>query len=297
VLVFNRRGRCQTLGCSVVAGDRRDVAALSTVFTTFRPDVGIDMIPFSRLDAEGLVTASGGRCTRLISVSSIDVYAAYGRLHRTELGPVLDGSITEESPLRTKVAKDGAAYDKLAVEDVMARQPRSAVSILRLPMVYGPPDMRRVGSYVKRMLDQRPHIALGRSFAQWRVSRAAARDCAEIIALCAFAEHRGCRIFNVAENEAYSEREWVDRIAGCMKWQGQIKELDDSVCPPPHGIDTRQNMIVSSQKIRSQLGFHETQHPDSSLADAVRWAAESLASGRHHEVVDYEEEDHMLKNA
>jgi hypothetical protein len=82
-----------------------------------------------------------------------------------------------------------------------------------------------------------------------------------------------------------------------MKWQGQIKELDDSVCPPPHGIDTRQNMIVSSQKIRSQLGFHETQHPDSSLADAVRWAAESLASGRHHEAVDYAEEDHMLKNA
>jgi nucleoside-diphosphate-sugar epimerase len=162
-------------------------------------------------------------------------------------------------------------------------------------MVYGAPDMRRVGSYVKRMLDRRPNIPLGRSFAQWRVSRVAVKDCAEAIALCAFSEHEGPRIFNVAGHDAYSEREWIERIADCMGWKGNITEIDDSVCPPPYNIDTRQHMIISSQKIRAQLGFQETEPMDSSLAGAVRWAAESLTSGKHHETTDYEAEDQMLR--
>ncbi|HEY4247100.1 MAG TPA: hypothetical protein VGM64_09605 [Lacunisphaera sp.] len=255
------------------------------------------MIPFCRADAEGIVAATMGFCERLVSVSSIDVYLAYGRLHRTEPGPILDGSITEDSSLRTRLGIEGENYDKLAVETIMGSNPKVAVSILRLPMVYGMPDMRRVGSYVKRMLDRRPHIVLGRSFAHWRASRAAAQDCAEAIALCTFSNHKGLRVFNVAAEETYSEREWVERIGDCMKWQGSVVETDDPISPPPYGIDTRQHMIISSQKIRSQLGFRETEHPDSSLATAVEWAAQSLNSGKNHEAVDYEKEDHLLERA
>ena len=293
VVLFNRRGASDG-GVPVIKGDRREPGALRKAFANFRPDVAIDMIPFTIEDAHCLVEASRVCSSALVAISSMDVYLAYGRLHRTEVGPIIEGPISESAPLRTKLGRDGSEYDKLGVERVLIQSCETPLSILRLPMIYGPPDMRRVGEYVKRVCDGRLRIPISASYAHWRTSRASSRNCAEAIPLCALAGKPGLSVYNVAEERIYSQAEWIGKIGRILDWKGKVIEVKDTRWPPPFGIDTRQEMIVDSSRIRAELGFREIVEPEEALKEAVCWARDELDSGRRQEDVDYLKEDAIL---
>src|SRR5665213_1086402 len=286
VALFNRRGMGPNT-VTPIKGNRRDTASLRKAFLDFRPDVAIDMIPYTKEDAQGLVEASSGCTSSLIAVSSIDVYLAYGRLHKTEPGEPLLGPITELSPLRTKRSKEGRAYDKLGVEEVLSRSATVPVSIFRLPMIYGPPDTSRVGHYVKRMVDKRPLIPIGSSYAKWRVRRLFTQNCAEAISLCTLASPSRSAIYNVAEERSYAEREWIEVIGRVLDWRGEIIEVADQDLPPPFGIDTRQEMSIDSSRIRKDLGYHEIVDCSRAREVAVKWVRDEFLAGRINEPVDY----------
>src|SRR5882762_3237412 len=60
----------------------------------------IHRIAMGERDARAVVRAFTGRAQRLVVLSSGDVYRAYGRFTRIEPGPIEEGLLTEESPLR-----------------------------------------------------------------------------------------------------------------------------------------------------------------------------------------------------
>jgi nucleoside-diphosphate-sugar epimerase len=111
-------------------------------------EVVIHMIPTGEADTRAAVHSFTGRAQPLVVLSSGDVYRAYGRFTGIELGPVEEGLLTEDSPLRNvhypyrSLAKSpdelNYFYEKLLVERQVRGQSQLPTTVLRLPKVYGP---------------------------------------------------------------------------------------------------------------------------------------------------------------
>lgn len=129
------------------------------------------MTAYTGGDVESLLAALPASSGRLVVISSGDVYWAYGAfLGLTPPRPVA-APMDERVPLRDRLYpyRDRAGgpddplyrYEKIDVE----RRAASAavpVTILRLPMVYGPGDPQgRVSGYLKRLDTRRLRALLG----------------------------------------------------------------------------------------------------------------------------------------
>src|SRR6266542_4153780 len=136
------------------------------------PEVVVHMQPIGDADAGAVVRAFGGVARRVVAISSIDVYRAYGRLHRTEPGPPDPVPLREDAPQRETVAPDGPGYNKTGVESVVLGDPALPATVLRYPAVYGPGDLmhRLFFGALKWMFDKRPVILLDEGVARWRFS-------------------------------------------------------------------------------------------------------------------------------
>ncbi|WP_171181556.1 NAD(P)-dependent oxidoreductase [Ruegeria sp. HKCCD8929] len=252
-----------------LTGDRRDAATLRDALETARPDVVVDMIPFTQADAQGLAQAARtyGHPVRLVALSSIDVYAAYGRLHGTEEVPLQPVPITETMALRQKLGFDGAAYDKLGIERIY-REAFTDLTLLRLPAIYGWPDTTRVLPYLDQMLDGAETITLPADRAAFRFSRGLHKNIALAAALTVMHPGGGQKIYNVAEPRAFSELDWIRKIAAACGWRGET-----IVEPSAHPNTPVQHLEVASDAIRRDLGFHEKYDVDEGLADTVAFHA------------------------
>jgi nucleoside-diphosphate-sugar epimerase len=107
VAVFPRGRTTAALPPSVrsILGNRRWLADHAGEFCSFRPDVVVDMIPFTEEDALSLVATFRGVAGRLVAVSSGDVYRASGVFTRLEEGPTEPTPIKEDGPLRHSATK------------------------------------------------------------------------------------------------------------------------------------------------------------------------------------------------
>src|SRR5947209_2188359 len=81
-------------------------------------DVAIHMYAMTVQDAVAFVRDFGDLASRLIVISSGDVYRAYGRLLKMEDCEYESGPLTEDSPLRTALHPypSHPKYDKIPVE-------------------------------------------------------------------------------------------------------------------------------------------------------------------------------------
>ncbi len=246
--------------------DRRDKGSLQDLLRQVKPDVIVYMIPFTQEDAALLTTAltTLGITIPVIALSSIDVYAAYANLHRTEIASLQQYPITEDMPLRTQLGPEGLAYDKLSIEFSYTEQLNN-VCILRLPAIYGWPDTTRVSQYLDRMLDGDTEIVIQPGERDWLFSRSFHKNVAHAIYLAVQASLPGVNIFNVAEEEAFTTQQWIQKIASVCGWQGQTvaKSTADET------LNWQQHFHVSSEKIRQQLGYDEKYSINEGLADTI----------------------------
>ena len=77
-------------------------------------DAVVHMIPMGEADSRAAMKAFRGRTARVVALSSGDVYRAYGRLTGTEPGPIEEGLLHEDSPLRSVLYLRGLAQGFLA---------------------------------------------------------------------------------------------------------------------------------------------------------------------------------------
>lgn len=257
---YNRRGIHPKNGHSL-KGDRNDNKSLRNAILDLKPDVVIDMIPYTEEHAVGLGRVLKESKSRLIACSSIDVYRAYNIIHRLEGPPYQSCPIQESDELRSTLGADGKEYDKLNVE----RQYLSLevdVTIIRLPAIYGWPDQRRVRQYVDQ-IEKEGKITMHPDEANWRSSRALNKNCAYAISLGL--EECGKSIYNVGESNSYTEAEWCRKIGAFLGWNGEI-ELNDNLDP---GGDAKQDWTVETRLIRDNLGYHEKYDCDRGLQESV----------------------------
>jgi nucleoside-diphosphate-sugar epimerase len=312
-ILHRRTGASQAAaGVVRIQGDRNRLP--EEQIQKFAPDVIIDMIPSSGEQAQQLMHVAGKVTRRVIAVSSMDVYRAWGVLHGSELGPLEPLPLTEDSPVRTvrqlyppetvKMLQSvftwlDKQYDKIAVEAAIMNSPDVPGTILRLPMVYGPGDpLHRFFPLLKRFADGRPYILLADDFAAWRGPRGYVENVAHAIALAATSDQATGRTYNICQEPTLPELEWQKRVARQAQWPGEFVVLPRERTPGHllQPSNTAQHVVASSERIRAELHYKEPVDLDEAIRRTIAWEQKNTPPTIDLQQFDYAAEDAAIAN-
>jgi nucleoside-diphosphate-sugar epimerase len=308
VAVFHR-GQTKCVLPSVVTelrGDRKDLPSFANTFRQLAPRVVVDMIPYTEREALDVVRTFRGISERVVAVSSMDVYQAYGLFRRDESGPPAL-PFDEDAPLRSnlfpyrQIAKDEDDmlyhYEKILVERVVMNESNLKGTVVRLAKVYGQGGKQHLLlEYVKRMDDGRPAILLDEGKARWRWTRVYARDAAAGIALAVTDDRSANRIYNLGEAEALTEAEWVRCIGDAAGWKGKVISVPRELMPK-HFIepyDWSHSLVADTTRIRRELSYQEQCRRSEALQESVQWERAHLPAEIDSARFDYQAEDEVL---
>ncbi len=309
VAVFHRGTTPAPAGVTELRGDRNQLIASAAELKRVAPDVVIDLTLSSAQQAEELMKVFRGAIQRVVMLSSIDVYRAVGILHGTEIGPLQELPLTEESELRRTlhpyppesmqllrkifswVTDD---YDKIPAERVVMNDHDLPGTVLRLPIVYGPGDpLHRFYPMVKRIADQRRHIIFPETLAAWHSPRGYVENVAAAIALAATDQRASRRIYNVCEQPSFSELEWAQKVASAMKWKSDFVILPVEETPPnlQRPGNAAQHWTATSARICLELGYQEPVALEDAIRRTINWERENPPNEVPLTQFDYAAED------
>ncbi|MGE5324247.1 MAG: NAD-dependent epimerase/dehydratase family protein [Actinomycetota bacterium] len=308
VTIFHRGKTPAPFDCPEILGDHNQMTDFRQEFKRRNFDVVVDFITGSRPQAERLMDVFRGITGRLVVLSSMDVYRAMGLLRGTETGPLQPLPLTEESELRSRshytpeelstlrgiLRYFDTEYEKIDVEKVVLSNPELPGTILRLPMVYGPGDyIHRFHYVLKRMDDRRPFILYADDIAAWRTPRGFADNVGCAIALAATSDKAAERIYNICEEESFTELEWAKKIAGAVGWKGEFIVLPREKAPKhllyPRRIE--QHLVASSARIRTELGYREPISIEEGILRTIPWERENQPPAPLFMPFNYDDED------
>lgn len=294
-----------------IRGDRNSLGDCVAAIGEFAPQVIIDMILSSAKQAEAVVALAALMRARLVAISSMDVYRAWGVLLGTEPGGLEPLPIREDSPLRSgnrsypseavTVMKQiftwlTPDYDKVAVEQVVMGSGHDN-TVVRLPMVYGEGDpLRRMHPVVKRMQDGRPAILVPEDQAEWRGPRGFVENVAHAIVLAAVSDRARGRTYHVCEEPSVTDLEWMKKIAEAMEWSGRFVVLAREKTPKHLllPVNAAQHAAADSSRIRTELGYREMVSIEDAIKRTVAWERANPPAGANFHQFDYEAEDAAL---
>jgi nucleoside-diphosphate-sugar epimerase len=297
-----------------IRGDRNRLSDYRGQIQQFSPDVIIDLILSSSEQARQLMDFSRGLARRVIAISSMDVYRAWGVLHGSEPGPLEPLPIIEDSPLRTvqslylpetiEMLRSVFSwldqhYDKIAVEQIIMNDPVVSGTVLRLPMVYGPGDpLHRFFPLLRRIADGRPFILLADDLAAWRGPRGYVENVAHAIATAALSDQAAGRTYNICEEPTLTELAWQTKIAKRLFWPGKFVVLPRGRTPK-HLLqpgNASQHVVVSSERIRAELRYREPVAIEEAIQRTATWEQQNPPHTINLQQFDYDAEDAALAN-
>ncbi|MGC9366730.1 MAG: NAD-dependent epimerase/dehydratase family protein [bacterium] len=290
-----------------IYGDRNNLQNHAKTLVKFNPEVVIDMIPLNKQQAELVRDVFSGVVEKIVTISSMDVYKAYGVLTGREQDYIQKGILDEQSPLRSTLypyrnrntdEKDiYYNYEKILTENVYQQCSDFFTTVLRLPMVYGPGDgQHRLYEFIKRMDDNRPAIILDAPYSAWKCTRGYVEDIGFAISLAAEEKTSANQVYNVGENEFLSTRQWIEKISEITGWEGEII-IKPSSCLPPQlvvNMNSQQHLAVSSSRIRNRLGYKETVSSEQALSDTIEWERKNPPPGLDQNNFNYDVEDQWI---
>ena len=289
VTVFHRGKTAAPHGTEEILGDRVFLQDHQLEFRRQKFDVVVDFVLSSGRQAQQLMDTFRGIAGRVVGLSSMDVYRAWGVFYNTEPGGLQDLPLTEDSELRTSkityppdVLKRAqtiygwmdAEYDKIPVEQAVLGDAKLAGTILRLPMIYGPGDpVQRFHPILKRIDDGRKQIIFADDVAPVRTPRGYVADVGTAVALAATSPQAAGRIYNVCEAEFFGELDWARKIAAATNWSGEFVVLPHDRTPQ-HLLwpgNTAQHVVASSERIRKELGYRELLPREEAIRRTIEW--------------------------
>lgn len=288
VAVFHR-GRTSTVlprSVRTLLGDRARLVAHAHALRGFTPDVVIDMTCMTEAAAEAAVAVFAGVAQRLVMISSMDVYRAYGGLHRTDSTEPSDEPLTEDAPLRTTLypyrgsgmPADGMfepdGYDKIPAERAVLAARTLDPLVVRLPAVYGPGDRQhRIASHLRRMDDRRAAILVGETQARWRWTHAYVEDVAHGIVLAAPRAGPPSRVYHLGPAETPTVASWIAEIGRAARWRGRVVVVPDDDLPPHLRVDVdmRHHLAADTTRARTELGYGESCALREGLRRTIAW--------------------------
>jgi nucleoside-diphosphate-sugar epimerase len=311
ITIFHRGKAAAPQGAEEILGDRQFLQDHQPEFRRQKFDVVVDFVLSSGRQAQQLMDTFRGITPRVVALSSMDVYRAWGVFYRSEAGGLQELPLTEGSDLRTSRVKYppdalkraqsiynwmDAEYDKIPVEQAILSDSKLSGTVLRLPMIYGPGDpVQRFHPILKRIDDGRKQIIFADDVAPLRTPRGYVEDVAAAVTLAATSPQAAGRIYNVCETDFFGELDWASKIAASTGWQGNFVVLPHDLTPK-HLLspgNTAQHLVASSDRIREELGYGELLPRDEAIRRTIEWdranpPAMAIAQ------FDYEAEDAAL---
>jgi nucleoside-diphosphate-sugar epimerase len=276
--------------------NRSDLPTLRSQLAVEKYDVAVDMISSNGEDANVIVNALNGIIKKIVVVSSGSVYKSYGRFLGTEPGAIIDEKNKETAELRSKWYPYAdqfprfeddplthlKTYDKIPVEETYQSAKNLNFCIVRLPYVYGPGDKdRRVAHYLKRMAENK-EIFIDEVIGNWKNSRSYVENVAIALRLVIEGGYSKS-IYNISSLEDLTEKEWIERIAASIGWNGEVKVTSNrqKVMLPlieefPEAADYKQHLMLDSHKIRTELNFKEEVDLETGLQRTIQDAKGTL---------------------
>lgn len=232
----------------------------------------IDTTQFDEPRTRAVIDALTGVVDRYVLVSSMDVYLAYGRLHRTEPGPYQQTPLTEDSELRTKPGFGlTEEIDNLHVERVALKQNALDVTIARLPGVFGPNDyQRRVGSMIEALQDSGSEYRMYTTLANFHWTWGYVHNIADMLIECALDSRSGTRIYNLGYSETLSRMQMYQLVAETIGWNGQIVSSEEGTEVPTQDYDQQWSSDIS--KFLNDFDYTDR----FSIEEAVRLTVEHI---------------------
>jgi nucleoside-diphosphate-sugar epimerase len=289
-----------------IHGDRARIEDFAGEFAQLAPDVVLDMRAMTERDAVHAIAAFRGATPRVVCVSSVDVYLAYGRLHGSEPGPIEPMPLTEDSPLRERFypyrgqRKDPSfdEYDKIPIEHAYMTDHEIAGTVVRLPAVYGEDDYQyRFWMPQVRFDAERPFILWQQSQIDWRWPRAYAGNVAHAIALAVTDPRAARRIYNAPTDPPLTQAEWLAEYARIEGWRGEIVAMPDEYLPP-HMKETNnyaQDLVVDASRMRTELRYEDVFSVEEGVRRAFAWTRANQPSKYNPRLVDFALEDAALE--
>ncbi len=217
-----------------------------------------------------MVAALAESDSRLVTISSADVYRNYDGLRHRSTKPVDLTPLKEDAPLREKWypyrdASDGGPawlsdYEKLEVERTVREACGDATTILRLGKVHGPDDPQdHVGGYWRRIVSTGEQVALEVGQGQWRWTRVYVEDVAEAIATVVRDVRSRGRTYNVGDLDALTEADWIRTIGTAGGRSVSCRERAPERLPEGERprLAWEYGLELSTAAIRRELGFRE----------------------------------------
>ena len=294
VTIFHRGKTNVPHGAEEILGNRQFLQDHQPEFRRQKFDVVVDFVLSSGRQAQQLMDTFRGIAGRVVALSSMDVYRAWGVFYNMEPGGLQELPLTEDSELRTsrntyppealKRAQSvygwiDEEYDKVPVEQAVLGDPKLPGTILRLPMIYGPGDpLHRFHPILKRIDDGRKQIIFADDVAPLRTPRGYVEDVGVAVALAATSSQSAGRIYNVCEHESLGELDWARKIAVATHWTGEFVVLPHDRTPK-HLLwpgNTAQHVVASSERIRRELGYRELLPRDEAIRRTIEWERANL---------------------
>ena len=276
---------------------RQDLPHLRGPIGEFGPEAVVDNCAYSAADAETALAAVGDDL-RLLVVSSMDVYRAFGALLAgTETDPL---PLDETSPVRPErypyrgrphPSPDADNYEKLDVEAAyLARQ----ATVCRLPAVYGERDhQRREEPILRRVRAGRDRIPSGAG--GWLWTRGYVRDVAAGIRLALESDAAVAEVLNLGEARTWSMGLWARHVLEAAGSEAGLTRVPDVLLPDDLKLlgTVAQHLLVDSSKARDLLGWEPTD-PHEALRRSVEW---HLAHPPEEPPDDFSADDRALEAA
>ncbi|MDR1685570.1 MAG: NAD-dependent epimerase/dehydratase family protein [Desulfovibrio sp.] len=274
-----------------IAGDCESVDQLYKGMQSVQPDAVVHTTALCGRQVKAVEQALAGRKTRMILLSSVDVYKAFEVVNRLSDAPVQSVPLHERSPLRdvlypyrgrrpdTETAHDMQTlhdYEKITVERAALESSVIDAVILRLGMVYGRNDYNhRFGEPVRKMYQGDKFIELPQKVAEFRACKCFVEDIAHGVRLAVESDVSG-EIYNLAAQEVLSEMEWYQRTAELMNWKGTITVSEESGLTD--SFNPEQHLVVDTAKIRKELHYKELFSVQEGLRHTIQWELENVQS-------------------
>lgn len=251
--------------------DRNRPGDIARVVRDKQIETVVDMVAYSDVSTQPLLSALTGILQRYVLVSSGDVYRNYGLLHRLESGEADTSPLDETAPLRTARFSYRAAtarasdapdrwmddYDKIPIEAAVSRITCNW-TILRLPMVYGPGDrQRRFRWAIAPMMSKAPTLQAPPAWLDWTTTYGFIDNVAAAVAHGAAHPGAANATFNVTDEPAMNHRAWIERFSLATGWRGTVEatETDTTFSRAVSALDLSVPFHVSARRLFNDLKF------------------------------------------
>ena len=245
-----------------------------------------------------------GRTPRLFSIGGVPVYSGFAE-PATEFPEGLSIPAYEDGPT-VNDERSGAKPLKIAESEELTFSLHPDATHFRYPYIYGPNQvLPREWTLVKRALDGRRRIIMPDGGLTVMTSAFVENATSAVLLAVDHIDASAGEIYNVGDDRQFSYAQVAEIVGDELGCPFELVSVPWELAAPSrpyiHNHSTT-HRIISTEKIRRQLGYRDLVDPEEGMRRTVRWQAEHLpgdesVTARLQDPFDYAAEDALIAAA